>query len=138
MAEQLSIAIYSGIGVAAVVAIKEVIMWCLNRKAHKEDAEAQSVSDTLENKLDQLQADVTTLTTTMVTFGEAQKRQDAGLIEMLSCNIDHLCDKYIQRNGVRVSELAALERMYEASHGLGGNGYLTHLLERVRTLPIIS
>lgn len=35
MAEQLSIAIYSGIGVAAVVAIKEVIMWCLNRKAHK-------------------------------------------------------------------------------------------------------
>lgn len=138
MAEQLSIAIYSGIGAAAVVAIKEVIMWYLNRKAHKEDAEAQSVSDTLENKLDQLQADVTTLTTTMVTFGEAQKRQDAGLIEMLSCNIDHLCDKYIQRNGVRVSELAALERMYEAYHGLGGNGYLTHLMERVRTLPIIS
>ena len=114
MAEQLSIAIYSGIGVTVVVAIKETIMWFLNRKAHKEDAEAQSASDTLENKLDQLQVDVTTLTTTMVTFGEAQKRQDAGLIEMLSCNIDHLCDKYILRNGVRVSELAALERMYEA------------------------
>lgn len=136
MTEQLSIAIYSGMGVAAVAAIKEVVMWLLNRRAKMQDARAESSDQTVEDKIDQLHNEVTLMSANMTAFGEAQKRQDRGLVEMLSYNIEHLGGKYIQRGNVCASELAALERMYEAYHGLGGNGYLTHLMERVRSLPI--
>lgn len=136
MTEQLSIAIYSGMGVAAVAAIKEVVMWLLNRRAKMQDAKAETYDKTVEDKIDQLHNEVTLISANMTAFGEAQKRQDRGLVEMLSYNIEHLCGKYIQRDNVCASELAALERMYEAYHALGGNGYLTHLVERVRSLPI--
>lgn len=136
MTEQLSIAIYSGMGVAAVAAIKEVVMWLLNRRAKMQDAKAESYDQTVEDKIDRLHNDVTLMSANMIAFGEAQKRQDRGLVEMLSYNIEHLCGKYISRDEICASELAALERMYEAYHGLGGNGYLTHLMERVRSLPI--
>ena len=114
------------------------LMWLLNRRAKMQDAKAETYDKTVEDKIDQLHNEVTLISANMTTFGEAQKRQDRGLVEMLSYNIEHLCGKYIQRGNVCASELAALERMYEAYHGLGGNGYLTHLMERVRTLPIIS
>ena len=55
MTEQLSIAIYSGMGVAAVAAIKEVVMWLLNRRAKMQDARAESSDQTVEDKIDQLQ-----------------------------------------------------------------------------------
>ena len=114
------------------------LMWLLNRRAKMQDARAESYDQTVEDKIDRLHNEVTLMSANMIAFGEAQKRQDRGLVEMLSYNIEHLCGKYIQRGNVCASELAALERMYEAYHGLGGNGYLTHLMERVRTLPIIS
>lgn len=136
MTEQLSIAIYSGMGVAAVAAIKEVVMWLLNRRAKMQDAKAETDDKTVEDKIDQLHNEVTLMSANMTAFGEAQKRQDRGLVEMLSYNIEHLCGKYISRDEICASELAALERMYEAYHVLGGNGYLTHLVERVRSLPI--
>ncbi len=136
MTEQLSIAIYSGMGVAAVAAIKEVVMWLLNRRAKMQDAKAETYDKTVEDKIDQLHNEVTLMSANMTAFGEAQKRQDRGLVEMLSYNIEHLCGKYISRDEICASELAALERMYEAYHALGGNGYLTHLVERVRSLPI--
>ena len=114
------------------------LMWLLNRRAKMQDARAESYDQTVEDKIDRLHNEVTLMSANMIAFGEAQKSQDRGLVEMLSYNIEHLCGKYIQRGNVCASELAALERMYEAYHGLGGNGYLTHLMERVRTLPIIS
>ena len=52
MTEQLSIAIYSGMGVAAVAAIKEVVMWLLNRRAKMQDTKAESYGKTVEEKID--------------------------------------------------------------------------------------
>ena len=68
MTEQLSIAIYSGMGVAAVAAIKEVVMWLLNRRAKMQDAKAETDDKTIEDKIDQLHNEVTLMSANMTAF----------------------------------------------------------------------
>lgn len=70
-------------------------------------------------------------------LAERKKRKalEAGVRAMLRNDIIKLADKYLDAGEVPVYGLENLNGMYEAYHGLGGNGTITKLVEDVRHLP---
>lgn len=62
---------------------------------------------------------------------EAQEPQNAALRELLGKELDKEHARLVAKDHASPSEKAALERLYKAYHGLGGNGTRTALYEDV-------
>lgn len=63
---------------------------------------------------------------------------ELGLQSLLRVNIMQLHDKCISKGRKRTyNEAQAMERMYEAYHGLGGNGMATEIFEDFKTFELI-
>ena len=67
----------------------------------------------------------------MKELKEAQEPQNAALRELLGKELDKEHARLVAKGHASPSEKAALERLYKAYHGLGGNGTRTALYEDV-------
>lgn len=108
-------------GAALVGGIFGVIMWCLNRKAAKEDAEKE---------------DVATVCAARGQTIEALNKMVSALVvadrTILYDRIKHLAKSYIQRSWISVEEYEDLKRMHKVYHDeLEGNGFLDALMAEV-------
>lgn len=108
----------SGVAVAIVTALKEIMMWRLNTGKKNYDYRLMNIEQNLENTKAQID------------------RLMAGNREALRDRIEYLAGVYIKRGCVLMNELDGLKRLHAAYHNLGGNGYLDGLLERVDALEI--
>ena len=108
-------------GAALVGGIFGIIMWCLNRKAAKEDAEKE---------------DVATVCAARGQTIEALNKMVSALVvadrTILYDRIKHLAKSYIQRSWISVEEYEDLKRMHKVYHDeLEGNGFLDALMAEV-------
>jgi hypothetical protein len=108
-------------GAALVGGIFGIIMWCLNRKAAKEDAEKE---------------DIATVCAARGQTIEALNKMVSALVvadrTILYDRIKHLAKSYIQRSWISVEEYEDLKRMHKVYHDeLEGNGFLDALMAEV-------
>ncbi len=76
-----------------------------------------------------------------IKLKRANQRQDAleqGLQAMLRDRIVQAYYHYKERGNISQHGLESIESMYKAYHLLGGNGMVTHLMEDMRKLEIVS
>lgn len=105
---EVIIAIVSGGAAAAVVSgAIQIILWKLNRRAAKEDAETKGEKDI-----------------------------KAAVRVILYDRIKHLGRSYISKGSISVEDLEDLMAMHKIYHDeLNGNGFLDNVMRRVKNLP---
>ncbi|MBQ6592929.1 MAG: hypothetical protein IJH98_08555 [Solobacterium sp.] len=76
-------------------------------------------------------------------FANKDRKQDdlklikEALLASLQDRLLYLCDAYIETGSIELNQLQSLRRMYKAYKGLGGNEFITDLVEnKVNHLPI--
>lgn len=111
-------------GAALVGGIFGIIMWCLNRKAAKEDA---------------AKVDVASVCAARGKTIEGLSKMVSSLIvadrTILYDRIKHLAKAYIKRGWISVEEFEDLKRMHKVYHDeLEGNGFLDDLMSAVAKL----
>ena len=111
-------------GAALVGGIFGIIMWCLNRKAAKEDA---------------AKVDVASVCAARGKTIEGLSKMVSSLIvadrTILYDRIKHLAKAYIKRGWISVEEFEDLKRMHKVYHDeLEGNGFLDDLMAAVAKL----
>lgn len=110
-------------GAAFIAGAYSLVQWFLNRKAQKEDRAA-----------DRQLADCAARGRELEHLG---KRFDALLSAtkyLMYDRIRHLCETYIARGEITVTELKVLTDMHTCYHDeLDGNGFLDELMEAVHT-----
>lgn len=128
----------SGVVVAVVEAIKELILWLINRKAQKQDKhdDQKTILTNLDGKVDKISIRLNEYCNKVNDIDMKQDIQCSALQASLGNTIEYLAGKYIERGYISVDELAKLEDLYEPYHACGGNGAKTALLNRCRNLPI--
>lgn len=67
---------------------------------------------------------------------QAVKSLKEGLLSLLRAEIIRSHDKYTKKGFCPIYAKDALEKAYNAYHGLGGNGAMTRLYEEILNLPI--
>lgn len=61
--------------------------------------------------------------------------QRNGICALLRNGIIDAYNRYTEKGFIPIYALENVERMYESYHGLGGNGTVTELMERLKELP---
>lgn len=108
-------------GAALVGGIFGIIMWCLNRKAAKEDAEREDVATVCAARGQTIEA-LSKMVSALVVADRT----------ILYDRIKHLAKSYIQRSWISVEEYEDLKRMHKVYHDeLEGNGFLDALMAEV-------
>ena len=117
----------SGAGGAALLAgLFGVWQWCLNRKAKKEDRQAEQKIVNCQAQSEQLEA----------LKNNVDALYKANRIQMYD-RIKHLGKSYISQRQISAEDLEDLIDMHKCYHDdLGGNGFLDEIMEQVRHLPI--
>lgn len=108
-------------GAALVGGVFGVIMWFLNRKAAKEDAEQKSVMAVCAARGETIE-DLSKMVSSLIVADRT----------ILYDRIKHLAKSYIARNWISVEEYEDLKRMHKVYHDeLEGNGFLDALMAEV-------
>ena len=81
-------------------------------------------------------AAVTGAVTYMSMVRKAVKALKDGLLSLLRAEIIRSHDKYMKKGFCPLYAKDALEKAYNAYHGLGGNGAMTRIYEEIIDLPI--
>jgi hypothetical protein len=103
-----------GLGVAIITAIKELIIWALNRREGKKQVKIEDIS--------QLKTDISIL-------------KEAQMVYMRD-RVQHLCKAFISKCEISEDDLDNLNSMYSSYKRLGGNGHLDGLMQRVKRLNL--
>ena len=141
----------SGGVVAVIIAIKELLMWAINRKAQKNDKmEAKNdkfcdLKATMADGFEELKRiygtqaqEIAAMKEVIVKLDSQRKVQLNALQAQLGNTIKFLCGKYIKRGKITLEELSDLERLYEVYHLCGGNGAITEFVCLCRQLKIVG
>ena len=111
-------------GAALVGGIFGIIMWCLNRKAAKEDAEKVDVASVCAARGKTIEA-LSKMVSSLIVADRT----------ILYDRIKHLAKAYIKRGWISVEEYEDLKRMHGVYHDeLEGNGFLDALMAEVAKL----
>lgn len=115
-----------GAAAAGIKLIETVIVWCLNRKAKKND-DAEEKEEMEKTKKD---AEIEELRLTVENLKTANRL-------IMYDRIKHLCKTYLKDGEIGFNDLEDLIEMHECYHcSLGGNGKLNELMGLVKELPI--
>lgn len=148
----------AGAVVAVIEAIKELLLWSKNRKAQLEDKKSdkadeqekdhnayiealRNLSDKMEEYikvsdqhlartvqlLDEIKADVSRLQ-------EQQEKQCDALQASLVNTILHLSEEYFDLGEIPAAEYQRLYVLYEAAEGVGANGALTAVMNKLEAI----
>ena len=108
-------------GAALVGGIFGIIMWCLNRKAAKEDAAKVDVASVCAARGKTIE-DLSKMVSSLIVADRT----------ILYDRIKHLAKAYIKRGWISVEEYEDLNRMHKVYHDdLEGNGFLDALMAEV-------
>lgn len=111
-------------GTALVGGIFGVVMWCLNRKAAKEDAKQKNFSSVCKARGETIK-DLNKMVSALIVADRT----------ILYDRIKHLAKDYIKRGWISVEEYEDLKRMHKVYHDeLEGNGFLDALMAEVDQL----
>ena len=111
-------------GAALVGGIFGIIMWCLNRKAAKEDAAKVDVASVCAARGKTIE-DLSKMVSSLIVADRT----------ILYDRIKHLAKAYIKRGWISVEEYEDLKRMHGVYHDeLEGNGFLDALMAEVAKL----
>lgn len=114
------------VGSSIVVGLFGLITWWLNRKAAKEDREADQ-EEKNEKEAD-LEMDKINKTLDNLTIAMRMLMYD---------RIKHLGNTYLDRGSISSEELADLLAMHKVYHeALNGNGFLDTVMDKVKALPV--
>lgn len=114
------------VGSSIVVGLFGLITWWLNRKAAKEDREADR-EEKNEREAD-LEMDKINKTLDNLTIAMRMLMYD---------RIKHLGNTYLDRGSINSEELADLLAMHKVYHeALNGNGFLDTVMDKVKALPV--
>jgi hypothetical protein len=101
-----------------------IIMWCLNRKAAKEDAAKVDVASVCAARGKTIE-DLSKMVSSLIVADRT----------ILYDRIKHLAKAYIKRGWISVEEFEDLKRMHDVYHDeLEGNGFLNDLMAAVAKL----
>ena len=144
--EAWGIILGSGVFVALITFLKEIILWKINRKAHNQDKQEekddcfatlkQSVEDGFKSvnaKIETVSDDVKTI---HESIGEINKKQDdqcEALQAQLGNTIKYLAGKYIKRGKITPEELEELEGLFIPYQKNGGNGTRAKMFHKCQT-----
>ena len=115
-------------GAALISGVFSVILWLLNRKAHKEDtAEINKTADCTARGRE---------------IKAISDKVDAMYLAdrlIMSDRIKHLGKTYIANQQITAEELEDIMTMHQCYHNdLGGNGFLDNIMRQVQELPIVT
>lgn len=114
------------VGSSIVVGLFGLITWWLNRKAVKEDRQADR-EEKNEKEAD-LEMDKINKTLDNLTIAMRMLMYD---------RIKHLGNTYLDRGSISSEELADLLAMHKVYHeALNGNGFLDTVMDKVKALPV--
>lgn len=114
------------VGSSIVVGLFGLITWWLNRKAVKEDRQADR-EEKNEREAD-LEMDKINKTLDNLTIAMRMLMYD---------RIKHLGNTYLDRGSISSEELADLLAMHKVYHeALNGNGFLDTVMDKVKALPV--
>ena len=114
------------VGSSVVVGLFGLITWWLNRKAAKEDRQADR-EEKNEREAD-LEMDKINKTLDNLTIAMRMLMYD---------RIKHLGNTYLGRGSISSEELADLLAMHKVYHeALNGNGFLDTVMDKVKALPV--
>lgn len=114
------------VGSSIVVGLFGLITWWLNRKAVKEDRQADW-EEKNEREAD-LEMDKINKTLDNLTIAMRMLMYD---------RIKHLGNTYLDRGSISSEELADLLAMHKVYHeALNGNGFLDTVMDKVKALPV--
>ena len=117
-------------GAAIVSGIFGVIMFCLNRKAKKEDAAQDKQIANCSARAEEL-AELKRMVEVLFVADRT----------LLYDRIKHIGKAYIDRGHITIEELEDLKLMHSVYHDkdkLDGNGFLDAIMENVHKLPLRS
>lgn len=78
---------------------------------------------------------VTAIINAIISKSKSYQRLETANRIIMKDRIKHLGKSYIERGSITVEELQDLHEMHECYHELGGNGFLTALMDSVNKLP---
>lgn len=114
------------VGSSIVVGLFGLITWWLNRKAAKEDRQADR-EEKNEKEAD-LEMDKINKTLDNLTIAMRMLMYD---------RIKHLGNTYLDRGSISSEELADLLAMHKVYHeALNGNGFLDTVMDKVKAMPV--
>ena len=139
----LQILLSSALGVAVVTAIKEIVIWVLNRRAKLKDTQtnADEIHDQLQknidNKYDKLTKRMDKVSGVSNNTQEKIEAIAEGTKLLLQERILVLAAKYIDAGEVTHEQRKLIHAMWNVyHHGLNGNGDLDDIMALVNELPL--
>lgn len=142
----LELLLSSALGVALVTALKEIIIWKLNRKAHVSDKkdsndeihkELQQGINEGYNKLDKLNKRVDKFSNVSNIAQEKLEAIAQGTKLLLQEKILSLAMKYIDAGEITYEQRKLIHAMWDVyHHGLNGNGDLDIEMGLIDELPL--
>lgn len=114
------------VGSSIVVGLFGLITWWLNRKAVKEDRQAD------REEKNEREADLE-----MDTINKTLNNLTIAMRMLMYDRIKHLGNTYLDRGSISSEELADLLAMHKVYHeALNGNGFLDTVMDKVKALPV--
>lgn len=139
----LDLILSSALAVALVTAIKEIIIWILNRKAKINDDESnaneihQKMQRDIDENYNEMKENVDKIVLVSSTTNEQLKAISHGTRLLLQDKILTLSIKYIEAEEITHEQRKLLHEMWDTyHHGLNGNGDLDPIMELVNDLPL--
>lgn len=129
----------SSVAVALVTAIKELVIWKLNRKAKIDDRKVEE-EDTLTNLSTQIDTHQKSIDELVSILNNLETKMDVssnGMRVILKDRIKYIALGYIHREKISLEDKKNLKEMWQIYHfDLKGNGDLDDIMSLVEELPL--
>lgn len=143
MDSTLSLILSSSLAVALVTAVKELILWRLNRKAKLKD-EAVAIEREENTTEKQILEHIAQQNTSIKLLSESQDKFQSTLESFLKSEktllrdkIRYLVFKYIEYGEITLDEKNAIKHMWHIYHfEWGGNGDLDDVMQMLEDVPV--
>ena len=144
--ETWKIILGSGVAVAIITAIKEFILWTVNRRVNKQDKQEEKADaycdlkksvdagfEEMNKKIVEFGDDLKTIHEKVTELNAKQDNQCEALRAQLGNTIEYLAGKYIKRGKITPDELKQLESLFVPYEKNGGNGTRAEMFHRCQT-----
>lgn len=122
--------------VALIDAVRALVRWILDRKAHKEDRAEEKAERKTEERLARLEGRVAEIEEQTGKFAQSLDLQRETNVYILYDRIRYLAKCYIKDGEISFEDRDSLNQMHSVYHRNGGNGNLDNVMKLANELPL--
>ena len=121
-------------GIVSAISTATIKLYKTFEKTH----EIKEENDDFKKMVKAHDVQLTAIQTSIENIQEKIDRQEQTEMKKLKYSLVRAMEEYVAKGAITIRQLKSLEDNFEEYHSHHGNGYVTTMMKKVRTLPVIG